>query len=344
MQVRKTARAAYVLVLVAFFGLCNAGAAQRAGDAQSRGAAEASSAGLSEAARSFLLSISAPYDLNGRFIDPSASKKFGEADCAGDQELLALFATMGMIDELHELHDDLVARAKNSSAIAQVQFAARALKRLVEAISDDGEVPIELVGDAYVSESAALPAWKRELQARCVGRALCNKLAADLSVFSDSRRGHSAGITRKGGIVAEFVLEGQHQGFVRVHNKNNEELKNVLILVRSCPQPNAAKRVKVVDDFGLLPLVLGGTLSSVKDRKDVNELLQRYTAMDQVWIVFASSIPARGSLEMLACESPQFLMMLKQAQVSLWSDERTVLNREVKGLADVQGLIAAGRR
>lgn len=111
-------------------------------------------------------------------------------------------------------------------------------------------------------------------------------------------------------------------------------------MIRTTPDPARASQVRAFEDFGLLPVLFGATLSSVVDRKAVNALYTRYLSTDQTMIVYVPNLPTGASVELPACESLHFLTLAQSCQVSIWPAGYARLSRAVPGLAAIQQRLA----
>jgi len=286
----------------------------------------------------FLRTVSAPYDLDGKFVDPDSDRSVAEAALASrDPGLAELALAINQMRECHELHQRLVKEVKSSSDQAVIGLTVDLLMRLAQAVKEraDGPPP-EIIGDAFTRQSEVLPAWKQELTAQFTGRSLANVAGERLRAYADGHKADATTSPATAKLACEFVESGPHRSFIRITNRSKSSIPGCLLLVHTVPDPVRAGAVRAIEDFGFLPVLFGAPIGSVTDRKQINDLYIRCVSIDRTIAVFVPEFPAGGIVEMIPCDSPGTLAIAQSCEISFWPVGFASGTRKVSGLAVVQ--------
>lgn len=289
----------------------------------------------------FFESISSPYWLGADLVAPARAPDAIDRVLASTDGSLREVAELELqCIELRGVHEALLEAVKIDSAVSAVGFAADALRRLGQAIADrDDAPPLELLGDAYSRQNQTLTTRVLELTARHAGLSLQNRL-------TDEIRAYAAGLvveatkTPNGMVSVDFVPDGERKGFVRVRNRTGAAIHGCLVVVELVPDPERAKRVQAVEDFGILPILLGGSPEDVIARKELNERNVRFLSTPQTRVVWIRDFPSAGVVEFPPCSSPSFFFLARSCEVALWPSNGAPRIVTVPGIARVQTVAA----
>jgi hypothetical protein len=276
--------------------------------------------------------------MNGERVTAPSSAQSVSSD---DADIARLFARLQGLRELNEVHAELVEQATAAQQAAEVGFAIDAAVRLPESILNRaGEPPLEILGDAYRHQSQAAPAWIGELRVRIAARNLANALAQQLREHLDKRLTSATQPPRESSFQIDFNLDQARLGCLRLRNRSGHSVSGCLIQVRVVPDPERAARLQAVEEFSVLPLLFGATLSSVVDRKQLNALLPQYFALEQLSSVFVPELQPGAVVDLSAADSRFALTLAKSVQVSVWPAGFSPLSKPVGGLSELQDRLA----
>ncbi|MBK7877485.1 MAG: hypothetical protein IPJ77_17415 [Planctomycetes bacterium] len=343
------ARAGLVAAIAAAAGLASGAAVEArasqsgSGSAAGTGAEAQAVCAFSPLAANVLRAVSAPYVIDGVPVAPGTDERALEAARASsDAALVELVALHDRIVKLRAAHEQLLDELARTNERAMNRFTMDAVLRVLDAIEKrDDAPPLEIVGDAYSRQSEVLPAWRQELAARYAGRSLANLFTERLRAYAAKQTKPGSGAGTLTPFTVGLVLEGPGRGRAWVQNQTGRALPGALVVVRSMPDTKRASAVRVVEDFGYLPVLFGASPDSVDDRKQVNAQYARFLATPSSTIVYVPEWPAGKRLELAPWESEQVVALATSCDVTVWAAGCAPVSKEVKGLPALQAALAA---
>ncbi|MEQ1735185.1 MAG: hypothetical protein ABL886_01990 [Rhodoglobus sp.] len=288
----------------------------------------------------FFESVSDPYAIGGEMRnrgEPAGTvERAAESKDEGLRELATLVLQMR---ELHDVHGVLVEAVKLNSAGSALGFTYDVLRRLGTAIRNREDAPpIELVGDLYERQNQVLSTWKLELTARYSGLSLSNLVADKVRAYADERLAPIDAKPPAGSVAIDFVPDGERRGFVRLRNRTGQDIAGCLVVIRVVPDADRVRSIQAVEDFGILPVLFGGSADDVIERKELNALNVRFLSTPQSKLVWIGDFPASAVVEVPPCDSPSFFLLARSCEIALWPSGCVPRSLAIPGLAKVQAV------
>ena len=294
---------------------------------------------ISETERSLLAALSSPVYLAAEALTAPALPSDVEAG-----ELTAAFQRArdlaAVVAEGKQL--EIAARAQTEAAARG--FVIDAALRISESVFEkDDTALIGILGDGYTRQSQIHSAWRAELLNRHVARSIHNRMVDDLTTFADARFGAATAAAPKSRLEFAFVGSGRRIGALRIINRGEEALDDVMFVVRIRPQAQLVSRMSAVEDYGVFPLFVGATVEAVEERQRVNELYRDYLAGQVSAFVHVTSLPKSLSLEVPIYPDPRALLLAEECEVCCWGGGMESSRTTVGGLTSAKKQIAAFR-